>query len=87
MLWDSARSGSREDVGHSLGLVRECERHVNVFEEGLRGDALDASGGLDEVVAGLAGLLTTESIGKDKWFGELTGVHQKTGAVDSPLVL
>ncbi len=66
-------------------MLHGCERHVNVFEEGLGGDALDASGGLDEVVAGAAGLFAAESVGKDHWFGELTGAHQKTGAVDGPL--
>ncbi len=62
------------------------QRHVDIFEEGLGGDALYAAGGLDEVVAGTAGLFTAESVGKNEWFSELTGAHQKTGAVDDPLV-
>jgi len=62
-----------------------CQRDVDVFEEGLGGNALDA-GGLDEVVAGASGLFAAESVDKNEWFGELTGAHQKTGAVGDPLV-
>lgn len=62
-----------------------CQRHVDVFEGGSGGDAFDAAAGLDEVVSGTAGLFAAESVGKNEWFGELTGAHQKTGAVDDPL--
>jgi hypothetical protein len=65
--------------------LRLCERDVDVFEEGLGGDPAYAVRGLDEVVAGLAGLFAAESVGKDERFGELTSAHQKTGAVDGPL--
>ncbi len=61
------------------------DRHVDVFEDGLGGDASYAVRGLDDVISGTAGLFATESVGKDEWFGELTGAHQKTGAVDGPL--
>ena len=64
--------------------MRRCERHVDVFEKGLGGDALYAVAGLDQVVAGAAGLFAAESVGKNEGFGELTSVHQKTGAVDDP---
>ncbi len=63
-----------------------CQRDVDVFEEGLGSDALYAAGGLDEVVAGASGLFAAESVGKNEWFSELTRAHQKTGAVDGPLV-
>ena len=43
-----------------------CQRHIDIFEEGLGGDALYAAGGLDEVVAGTAGLFATESVGKNE---------------------
>jgi len=62
-----------------------CERHVDVFEEDLPGDPSYAVSGLDEVIAGAAGLLAAESVGKDEWFCELTSAHQEAGAVDSPL--
>jgi len=62
-----------------------CERHIDVFEEGLAGDAYYAFRGLDEVVAGAAGLFAAERVGKDEWFGELTSAHQETGAIDGPL--
>src|SRR5208283_3715023 len=69
------------------GSRSECryQRHVDVFEEGLGGDAHYAAAGLDEVVAGKARLFAAECGGKNEWFGELTGAHQKTGAVDGPL--
>src|SRR6202521_6466443 len=61
------------------------ERHVDVFEEGLRGDPFYSGRGLDEVIAGLAGLFAAESVGKNEGFDKLTSAHQKTGAVDGPL--
>ena len=61
------------------------ERDVDVFEEGSGGDAADAFLGLYEVVTGKAGLFAAKNVGEDEWFGELTGAHQKTGAVDGPL--
>jgi hypothetical protein len=51
----------------------------------LPGDPSYAVRGLDEVIAGAAGLFAAESIGKDERFGELTSAHQEAGAVDSPL--
>jgi hypothetical protein len=65
--------------------LRGRERHVDVFEEGLSGDPSYAGRGLDEVIAGLAGLFAAESVGKNERFGKLTSAHQKTGAVDGPL--
>lgn len=65
--------------------LRGRERHVDVFEEGLSGDPFYADRGLDEVIAGLAGLFAAESVGKNERFSKLTSAHQKTGAVDGPL--
>ena len=65
--------------------LRGRERHVDVFEEGLSGDPFYSGRGLDEVIAGLAGLFAAESVGKNERFGKLTSAHQKTGAVDGPL--
>jgi len=61
-----------------------CERHVDVFKENLSGDPSHAVRGLDEVIAGAAGLFAAESVGEDERFGELTRAHQETGAVDGP---
>jgi len=61
------------------------QRHVDVFKDGLAGYPLHAVGGLDEVVAGTAGLFATQSVGEGERFGKLTGAHQEAGAVDSPL--
>ena len=65
--------------------LRGRERQVDVFEEGLCGDPSYAGRGLDEVIAGLAGLFAAESVGKNEGFSKLTSAHQKTGAVDGPL--
>jgi hypothetical protein len=62
-----------------------CESHVDIFEEGFAGYPSYAAGGLDEIVAGAAGLFAAESVGKNEWFGELTSAHQETGAIDGPL--
>ena len=66
--------------------LRGRERHVDVFEEGLRGDPFYSGRGLDEVIAGLAGLFAAESVGKNEGFDKLTSTHQETGAVDGPLM-
>ena len=49
--------------------LRGRERHVDVFEEGLSGDPFYSGRGLDEVIAGLAGLFAAESVGKNERFG------------------
>jgi hypothetical protein len=61
------------------------ERHVNVFKEGLAVDAANAVGGLDEIIAGAAGLFAAERVGKNEALGELTRAHQKPGSIDGPL--
>jgi hypothetical protein len=66
--------------------LRGRERHVDVFEEGLSGDPSYSGRSLDEVIAGLAGLFAAESVGKNEGFDKLTSAHQKTGAVDGPLM-
>ncbi|HLB93151.1 MAG TPA: hypothetical protein VJK27_12480 [Terriglobales bacterium] len=82
----------RQDAGRfvvTAGVrVRDGgEGHVDVFEDGSGVNAGDTVGGLDEVIAGGSGLFTAEGIGEDEWFGELTGAHQKTSAVDGPWAL
>src|SRR5258708_34390007 len=77
------------DSGLELGSrgmkLHGCQRQVDVFEGGLRGDPSYAGRGLDEVIAGLAGLFAAESVGKNGWFGKLTSTHQKRSAVAGPL--
>jgi hypothetical protein len=58
---------------------------IDVFEKRSGGDASQAVRGLDDVVAGSAGLLAAESVGKDERFGKLTSPHQETCAVNGPL--
>jgi hypothetical protein len=60
------------------------QRHIDIFEQLARMNAADAFGGLDEVVAGLAGLFASEDVGKDERRGELTGSHNEARAVDGP---
>ena len=65
--------------------LRGRERQVDVFKEGLSGDTSYTGKGLDEVIAGLAGLFAAESVGKNEGFDKLTSAHQKASAVDGPL--
>src|SRR5258708_32938445 len=77
------------DSGLELGSrgmkLHGCQRQGDVFQEGLRGDPSYAGRGLDEVIAGLAGLFAAESVGKNEWVGKLTSTQQKTRAVYGPL--
>jgi hypothetical protein len=61
--------------------------HINVFEQLAGMNAADAFRGLDEIVAGLAGLFASESVGKNERFGELTGLHEETRAVNGPWIV
>jgi len=65
--------------------LRGRERQVDVFKKGLSGYTSYTGKGLDEVVAGLAGLFAAESVGKNEGFDKLTSAHQKASAVDGPL--
>jgi hypothetical protein len=69
----------------ALRSKRLCKRHIDVFEEGFGNYRFYAAGGLDEIVAGTAGLFATESVDKNERFGELKSSHQETGAVNGPL--
>ena len=59
-------------------------RHINVFEKLAGMNPAHTFAGLDEVVAGVAGLFAAEGVGKDERFGKLTGVHEETRAVNGP---
>jgi hypothetical protein len=54
---------------------RGSQRHVDVFKDGLGGDASYAVRGLDHIVSGTTGLFSAESVGKDERLGELTSAH------------
>jgi hypothetical protein len=86
-----------EDAGRSFMITRSIiivililqilgQGYIDVFEDGLSGDPSDAVGGLDQVVAGTAGLFAAESVGEDHRLSELTGAHQETCAVYGPLI-
>jgi len=82
LLWGGSGYGPDEDAWGSVGVG---EWHVDVFEDGLGSDAFYTIRGLDEVVAGAAGLFAAESVGKNEWLTELTSTHQETGAIDGPV--
>jgi hypothetical protein len=63
-----------------------CERNINVFEKGAADNAANAIGGFDEVVSGLARLFAIEKVGEDEGLGELTGAHEKPGAINIPAI-
>jgi len=65
---------------------RGRERYVDVFKKGLAGDAENATGHFDEVVARFAGVFAAQRVGKRERFGQLTGAHEKAGAIDVPRI-
>ena len=64
-------------------LVRG-EGHVDIFKKSFGGDAADAVGSFDEVVAGAAGMFAAERVREEQGFGELTSAHQEAGAINVP---
>jgi hypothetical protein len=85
LLWRGAGHWPGKDARRSIifGILGEWD--VDVFEESLGGDATDAVGILNQVVARTAGLFAAQRIDKDERFGELTSAHQEASAVDGPL--
>ena len=59
---------------------------VNVFEDLARGDAENAVGGFDEIVALAAGVLPAERVGEGEAGGELFGFDEEAGAIGDPWV-
>jgi len=57
---------------------------VDVLEDLTGGDAENAVGGFDQIVALAAGVLTAENVGEGEAGGELLGFDQKAGAVGDP---
>lgn len=75
---------TRQRAGRRRIRRRRLERYINVFELSLRHDATAAQRCLNEIVARLSGMFTTERVDEGKRLSELTGSHDKTGAVDGP---
>ena len=68
-----------------IGLHRG-EGHIDVFEDGAWSDAAKTRRRLHQVVAREAGVLAAQSVDEVERFGELTGAHEETRAVDGPWI-
>jgi hypothetical protein len=58
--------------------------YVDIFEDLPGGNAKNAVGGFDQIIAFAAGVLTAKRIGECEGGGELLGFDQKTGAIGNP---
>jgi len=95
VVWLSARAGrGARNVGgrgpllHNNRRQRQFlggEQHVDIFEKSTTGDATNAIGGFQEIIAGLSAVFPTEGIGEDERLGELTRTHEKTSAIKIPV--
>jgi hypothetical protein len=75
------------ELGWSLVLSRGLasrDGYIDVLEDLPGGDAENAFGRFDEVVAFASGVLTPEKIGEGEGGGELLGFDQKAGAIGDP---
>jgi hypothetical protein len=70
--------------GASCLRILRWERDVDVFEDGAWSDAAKTQRRLDEIIARNAGVFASERVGEKERFGELTGAHKETSAVDGP---
>lgn len=68
-----------------VGCVGRIHADVNVFEDVARGDAENAVGRLDQIVAPAAGVLAAQRIGEGEAARELFCVDEKSGAIGFPL--
>jgi hypothetical protein len=75
-----------EDHGRLSQTMRiaVAEGHVDIFEKDLCGNAANAVGKFDQIVADLAGMFAAERVAEAERFGELTGADEKTSAVNIP---
>jgi hypothetical protein len=74
--------GALPDTGFCLGE----QRHVDILEDLAWGDAKNAIGRFDQVIALAARVLAAEGVGEGEAGGELLGFDQKTRAVCNPFV-
>jgi hypothetical protein len=72
------------DRGFAGGLATQGHGDVDVFEDAARGDADDAVGGFDEVVAFASAVLAAELVGETESGTELLGLDQEACAVGLP---
>src|SRR4029077_7357146 len=72
------------DRGFARGLATQGHGDVDVFEDAARGDADDAVGGFDEVVAFASAVLAAELVGETERGTELLGLDQEACAVVLP---
>ena len=63
------------------------ERHVDIFKESAAGNAANAVGSFDDIVAGTTGVFAAEGVGEDERLGELTGADEKARAINVPGIL
>ncbi len=68
-----------------VSFVGRIHADVNVFEDVARGDAENAVGRLDQVVALAAGVLAPQRISEGEAASELLCVNEKSGAIGLPL--
>jgi hypothetical protein len=64
--------------------LQRREGDVDVFEDGAWSDAAKTQTRLDEIIARDTGVFAAERVGEKERFGELTGAHEETSAVDGP---
>src|ERR1700746_2556056 len=68
-----------------VGIGRLFQGNVDVFEKFPGSNAEETIEDLDQVIAGLAGLLAAESVGESQGVGKLTSADDKTRAIDIPI--
>jgi hypothetical protein len=85
-LWDPGfwDSGFSEWRFGSARFVLHGHRNVNVLEDAARGDADDAVGRFNEVVAFATAMLAAEMVDKTESGIELFGIDQEACAVGLP---
>lgn len=72
-------------VDSATTLARGIHGDIDVFKNLAGSDALEAVGGLDEVVAFLSGVFAAQGIGEAKGCIELNGLNKEPGAVRFPI--
>src|SRR5882724_2419809 len=58
--------------------------HIDVLEQSARTNAAEPFRGLDNIIAGVAGMFAAEGVGKNERLGQLTGSNNKARAVNGP---
>jgi hypothetical protein len=66
-------------------VIGNGHRHVDVFENLSGGDSPCAVGGLNQIVADISLVFTTQRVDEKKRFRKLPGSNQESGAVNMPI--